>query len=116
MQYINLEKLKPALESIEDFPVETLEAILGLVEENDFEDRSPEIEELKAQIETLNTAHADELANVTADFETRFRNAFFKGVDQGEVSEPDVEPEADPEDITIEALLEDLLGEDEHEE
>lgn len=114
MQYINLEKLKPALESIEDFPVDTLEAILGLVEENDFEDRTPEIEELKAQIENLNTSHADELANVTADFETRFRNAFFKGVDQGEVSEPEVE--AEPEDITIEALLEDLLGEEEHEE
>ena len=115
MQYINLEKLKPALESIEDFPVETLEAILGLVEENEFEDRSPEIDELKAQIENLNATHADELANVKTDFEARVRNAFFKGVDQGEVSEPEVE-EADPEDITIEALLEDLLGEEEHEE
>ena len=110
MKYINLDKLKPALEGIEDFPVDVLENILGLVEENEFQDQSPEIEELKATIENLNATHASDLDAVKSDYETRFRNAFFKGV-ESEEPEAVEETEADPEDITVEDILEEILGE-----
>lgn len=118
MQYINLDKLKPALEGIEDFPVDVLENIMGLVEENEFQDQSPEIEELKATIENLNTSHASELDSLKSDYESRFRNAFFKGVEpEGEAEAvEDADEEADPEDITVEELLEEILGEEKHEE
>ena len=115
MQYINLDKLKPALEGIEDFPVDVLENIMGLVEENEFQDQSPEIEELKATIENLNTSHASELDSVKSDYETRFRNAFFKGVEPEAETVEEAE-EADPEDITVEDILEEILGEEKHEE
>ena len=106
MQYIDLEKLKPALEGLEGVGVDVLESILGLTETNDFVDRTPEIEELKVQIEELNTTHASELESTKADFESRYRQAFFRGADQ-----PTEDEESEPEELTVEKLLEDILGE-----
>jgi hypothetical protein len=106
MQYIDLEKLKPALEGVEGLGVDVLESILGLAETNEFVDRTPEIEELKAQIEELNTTHASELESAKADFEARYRQAFFHGVEQ-----PTKDEESEPEELTVEKLLEDILGE-----
>jgi len=107
MQYIDLEKLKPALEGVEGLGVDVLESILGLAETNEIVDRSPEIDELKAQIEELKTTHASELETAKADFESRYRQAFFHGV---ETPTEEVD-ESEPEDVTVEKLLEEILGE-----
>ena len=106
MQYIDLEKLKPVLEGLEGVGVDVLESILGLTETNEFVDRTPEIEELKDQIEELNTTHTSELESTKADFESRYRQAFFHGADQ-----PTEDEESEPEELTVEKLLEDILGE-----
>ena len=108
MQYIDLEKLKPALEGVEGLGVDVLESILGLAETNEFVDsfRTPEIEELELQIEEFKATHAAELESAKADFETRYRQAFFHGVVQ-----PTEFEEYEPEELTVEKLLEDILGE-----
>ena len=106
MQYIDLEKLKPALEGVEGLGVDVLESILSLAETNEFVDRTPEIEELQTKIEELKTTHAAELESAKADFEARYRQAFFHGVDQ-----PSEDEESVPEELTVEKLLENILGE-----
>ena len=109
MQYIDLEKLKPSLEGVEGLGVDVLESILALAETNEFEDRSPEIEELKSQIEELKTTHAGELESAKADFEARYRQAFFHGVDKP--TEDEESGTQEYEVLTVEKLLEEILGE-----
>ena len=106
MPYIDLEKLKLVLEGVEGLGVDVLESILSLAETNEFVDRTPEIEELQTKIEELNTTHAVELESAKADFEARYRKAFFHGVDQ-----PSEDEESEPEELTVEKLLENILGE-----
>ena len=97
---IDMSELKPILEPL-DLPVETLEAIQAI--DRDVEVDTGEIDRLKGELETAK-----------ADYETRFRNAFFKGEGVPHDHEEEVTTQVDEQtdEKELATTYEELFGEE----
>ena len=109
MEFIQKDKFIEALGDF-DLPADVLETFIGSFEENDFVDRSGEIDELKQQFEATKVEFEELLNQAKADYATKLNNLFKNRTAVVEVKEPIEEPE-DVENITLEQVIEELYNE-----
>lgn len=109
MEFIQKDKFIEALGDF-DLPADVLETIIASFEENDFEDRSGEIDELKEQYEVSKVEYEELLNQAKAEYATKLNNLFKNRTAVAEPEEADPEPE-DVENITIEEVIKELYNE-----
>ena len=108
MEFIQKDKFIEALGEF-DLPADVLETIIASFEENDFVDRSGEIDELKEQIEVTEVEYEELLNQAKADYATKLNNLFKNRTAVADVEEPEPEPQ-DVENITLEEVIEELYN------
>ena len=109
MEFIQKDKFIGALGDF-DLPADVLETIIASFEENDFVDRSGEIDGLKEQIELTKLAHEELLNQAKAEYATKLNNLFKNRTAVVDVEEPEPEPQ-DVENITLDEVIEELYNE-----
>lgn len=109
MEFIQKYKFIEALGEF-DLPADVLETIIGSFEENDFIDRSGEIDELKEQLEASKVEYEELLNQAKAEYATKLNNLFKNRTAVAEAEEP--EPDTvDVENITLDEVIEELYNE-----
>ena len=109
MEFIQKDKFIEALGDF-DLPADVLETFIASFEENDFVDRSGEIDELKEQLEVTKAEYEELLNQAKAEYASKLNNLFKNRTAAVEVEEPIEEPE-DVENISLEEVIKELYNE-----
>ena len=109
MEFIQKDKFIEALGEF-DLPADVLETFIGSFEENDFVDRSGEIDELKEQLEASKVEYEELLNQAKAEYATKLNNLFKNRTAVAEAEEPEPDP-VDVENITLAEVIEELYNE-----